>query len=972
MKTATIALDEANGLWRGISSGRGSQLKEYGSKMPPSPEPRIETEQKTYINAEGDTVTQTITKSTETVTILKPVEVVEEVVIHDQGPETVTEEGDLDMAWLAKVIADNEKIAGLELPEGLTSHEIVLLANAIKTNDVLDKLDLQGNEIDDIGLRAVAEGLAVNRGIEEFRIGNQTVVASDETERILAEAVFLNTNLRVFTYGFRNTKYQALVEEALARNNAAYITSRTQKVTKTVFVEEVKEITKVLATETEIQDDDDVVVAPAAKEAPVVAAVVAEDVPVVETPSCESKDIAVPVVAVAAAIPVVETLAADPVAVEEVTVTTTVTETIKDDLIDPSTGHVLAEKLTEKKEQDTIVFDEKLVAPITAAAAVVASIPIQEVAIQEIPTAPSSDADVSYVQVSDEESAPSIDKELLSLEQMEGNDDGDLISQTGSTSSHKKHHPHIHHHKHNVHIHHPKKHGNAVPADDSAAGNRQVPIQDSVDSIADAKNRRKFLLARLQALKSDDYETYEEYVEAQNALSLELVELNKYIPAGDDDVATAAATNNETPSSNGSGIDVFGFLGKAAAGLGKGLNAVAEGIEDGVSAVGKGVSAAGKSLNAEGSNGVYLDDTFEVVNALDQISEERAAVVPEAITSKTSTITTETTTATSTAPAGPGRISPAKKGRFAMTLNKPLSGRASPSPSPRPDATTPTPESVRASTYSSTSSNTTSKINASKFEAKPSTEIREEDYETYEEYLLAMQAASLEVVEGYGYRELTNKEIKIVEQETIGEENVFLAGLSKAVAGAVKNTVGAVEHGLHNVSDALKEAGNGEVLEEDVFESKTVEELTSFQAVEGADSAEASKSRRVVRVLRVEDFDTYEEYVAAQQATSLEVVENAAPAKPSKKTVEITRTKEVDSEINASEESGLGSRKSWYNLIVEPVANVASGAYNAVVRPDVSTPEAKERTEQGRANAVAASATVVGILGIVLFKVARS
>ncbi|KAI9337522.1 hypothetical protein BDR26DRAFT_455893 [Obelidium mucronatum] len=560
--------------------------------MPPSPEPVIRTEERVFKNEDGDTVTQTITTSTETVTTLKPVEVVEEVVADVVGPETVTEEGDLDMAWLAKQIADNEKIAGLELPDGLTTQEIVLIAKAIKTNSVLDKLDLQGNEINDTGLLAIAEGLAVNRGIEEFRIGNQTVVASDETERILAEAVFKNSNLLVFTYGFRNIKYQKLVEEALARNNTAHIASRTQKITKTVFVEEVKEITKVLATETEIEDEDDACVSgPTSNKDLAIAA-----------SSAAAPAVAVAVAAVAAAVPACvddssKDVSATPVVVNEIAIgeapidekvsatITTTTTTTTDQLIDPAIGRVIAETVSKNQEQDYVVVEEK-----------VEGVPV--------PAAPSSDGDLSYVQVSDDDTpstsnytSPPVKQESSAVPSngegisifgylgkaaagvgkgLSGAANAVANAATAPSSSEKEsaslgyNQP--------LYDNPPASTYGQTPADEKTAAYDQTPSYTApVDPVADAKNRRKMILLRLEALKSDDYDTYEEFVAAQQALSLELVELEKY-EAPSDDAAPAVAEKSSTAPSNGEGINIFGYLGKAAANVGKGLSDTANAV----------------------------------------------------------------------------------------------------------------------------------------------------------------------------------------------------------------------------------------------------------------------------------------------------------------------------------------------------------------------------------------------------------
>ncbi|ORY52278.1 hypothetical protein BCR33DRAFT_313574 [Rhizoclosmatium globosum] len=120
-----------------------------------------------------------------------------------------------------------------------------MIAEALHSNTTLEKLDLQGNEIDSEGLLALAKAISINQHLRELKIGEQKVVASAEAEEALAAALIKNEFLIVFTYKFRLVSLQENVNKALARNAEAYAVYQAQKRVKTVYVTETTEVTTV-------------------------------------------------------------------------------------------------------------------------------------------------------------------------------------------------------------------------------------------------------------------------------------------------------------------------------------------------------------------------------------------------------------------------------------------------------------------------------------------------------------------------------------------------------------------------------------------------------------------------------------------------------------------------------------------------------------------------------------------------------
>ncbi|KAJ3011766.1 UNVERIFIED_CONTAM: hypothetical protein HDU68_001536, partial [Siphonaria sp. JEL0065] len=208
-------------------------------------DPIVIQNEETIIGETGEIVKEITVTETHQVTSLKPVEVVvEEAEKHYE--ETVMEEGELDIAWLAGEIRSNAGIAALELNDDeLATEDIVLISEALHVNTTLEKLDLQGNEIKDDGLLAIAAALSINTHLRELYIGHQQCIARVHVERALAAAIIKNEHLLVFTYSFQDASLRFQVNEALRRNASAYAIYQSRKNVKTIYVTETTEVTTV-------------------------------------------------------------------------------------------------------------------------------------------------------------------------------------------------------------------------------------------------------------------------------------------------------------------------------------------------------------------------------------------------------------------------------------------------------------------------------------------------------------------------------------------------------------------------------------------------------------------------------------------------------------------------------------------------------------------------------------------------------
>ncbi|ORY15654.1 RNI-like protein [Rhizoclosmatium globosum] len=213
-----------------------------GSNPPPSHLVASSVATNQYTTSEG-VVTEKVITETHEVTKVRAIEVeVEEE--QQKETETVVEEGELDVVWLADQIRSNEPIAALDLSGAeLSCDDVVLIAKALEVNETLEKLDIEENEIDAVGLRAIAHMLTINSTLRELRIGQQDIVVGTAVEIELSDAIFKNETLTTFTLNVRDQASWIRIDKALSRNAELYAIAQKQKKTRTVYVEDTEQVT---------------------------------------------------------------------------------------------------------------------------------------------------------------------------------------------------------------------------------------------------------------------------------------------------------------------------------------------------------------------------------------------------------------------------------------------------------------------------------------------------------------------------------------------------------------------------------------------------------------------------------------------------------------------------------------------------------------------------------------------------------
>ncbi|KAJ3115313.1 hypothetical protein HK100_001400 [Physocladia obscura] len=201
----------------------------------------VESQTHTRILETGEVETETVTTETAAVTRTRAVEVEEEEAVIVKEEETVTEEGELDVAWLCDQIRANDGIAALDLNgSGLSTQDVFLIADAIKVNDSLEKLDLEDNDISPDGILAIAQAITINHGIRQISLGNQST--SLDTEIALANAIESNQTITSFTLTISDATIRARIDAALARNIETYnLTLRKTK--KIIYLTETELVT---------------------------------------------------------------------------------------------------------------------------------------------------------------------------------------------------------------------------------------------------------------------------------------------------------------------------------------------------------------------------------------------------------------------------------------------------------------------------------------------------------------------------------------------------------------------------------------------------------------------------------------------------------------------------------------------------------------------------------------------------------
>ncbi|KAJ3067981.1 hypothetical protein HDU98_008859 [Podochytrium sp. JEL0797] len=137
--------------------------------------------------------------------------------------------GGLDVSWLVQQLKRNAGIMSLQLSDAmLTTENVVEVAKALHDNTVLECIDLEGNEIEAVGIMALAELVSVNQTLKELRIGTQSVAVGLDAEKALAKAIAGNYRMTILTINMEDANSRLILEKSLARNKTGFLPPRSR------------------------------------------------------------------------------------------------------------------------------------------------------------------------------------------------------------------------------------------------------------------------------------------------------------------------------------------------------------------------------------------------------------------------------------------------------------------------------------------------------------------------------------------------------------------------------------------------------------------------------------------------------------------------------------------------------------------------------------------------------------------------
>ncbi|KAJ3203983.1 hypothetical protein HDU82_006154 [Entophlyctis luteolus] len=137
------------------------------------------------------------------------------------SPSTIAEEGSADLPWLIERVANNLGFSALSLAHaGLSSDDLIAVAQALEVNHTLESLDIEGNDLGTRAMLALADAVRANRTLRELNVGAPA-------RALLAGAPGLPPNkigsLTVCNIRLADDKLAESIADAVARNNTIYM-----------------------------------------------------------------------------------------------------------------------------------------------------------------------------------------------------------------------------------------------------------------------------------------------------------------------------------------------------------------------------------------------------------------------------------------------------------------------------------------------------------------------------------------------------------------------------------------------------------------------------------------------------------------------------------------------------------------------------------------------------------------------------
>ena len=145
-----------------------------------------------------------------------------------------------DKTKAASSFATNSNVKTLNLNScGIDDEFAIALALALKRNNGITRVFLEGNAISGVGITALFEALGKNSSIEELRLHKQSKTMNTSEEHLLPDILLPNTTLTKLGVDLRTTMARVKIDKKLNLNRNAQLKLRAEAKGETFHPKEV-------------------------------------------------------------------------------------------------------------------------------------------------------------------------------------------------------------------------------------------------------------------------------------------------------------------------------------------------------------------------------------------------------------------------------------------------------------------------------------------------------------------------------------------------------------------------------------------------------------------------------------------------------------------------------------------------------------------------------------------------------------
>lgn len=126
------------------------------------------------------------------------------------------------ISLLADTIKNSDHFRSIALTSvGLTDAGAVQVGEALSINNSLTAMDLSNNDIGDVGIRAIAEGLKNNTSVKQLRLWGNKEMKTDSFAALAEMLQSNNTIERLETPSSDDSNVRVKIDECLTKNRRA-------------------------------------------------------------------------------------------------------------------------------------------------------------------------------------------------------------------------------------------------------------------------------------------------------------------------------------------------------------------------------------------------------------------------------------------------------------------------------------------------------------------------------------------------------------------------------------------------------------------------------------------------------------------------------------------------------------------------------------------------------------------------------